>query len=30
MRLDSDTTAYAAFLMDRVLDAVARLGSPPA
>jgi dihydrodipicolinate synthase/N-acetylneuraminate lyase len=28
MRLDGDTTAYAAFLMDRVLDAVARLGSP--
>ena len=27
MRLDSDTTAYAAFLMDRVLDTVARLGS---
>ena len=27
MRLDSDTTTYAAFLMDRVLDTVARLGS---
>ena len=27
MRLDPDTTAYAGFLMDRVLDAVARLGS---
>ena len=26
MKLDPDTTAYAAFLMDRVLDAVARLG----
>jgi hypothetical protein len=25
MRLDPDTTAYAAFLMDRVLDAVSRL-----
>ena len=28
MQLDADTAAYAAFLMDRVLDAVARLGSP--
>jgi 4-hydroxy-tetrahydrodipicolinate synthase len=28
MRLDPDTTAYAAFLMDRVLDAVARLDTP--
>ena len=28
MQLDADTTAYAAFLMDRVLDAVARLGTP--
>jgi 2-keto-3-deoxy-L-arabinonate dehydratase len=28
MRLDSDTTAYAEFLMGRVLDAVARLQSP--
>jgi hypothetical protein len=28
MQLDADTTAYAAFLMDRVLDAVTRLGSP--
>jgi 4-hydroxy-tetrahydrodipicolinate synthase len=27
MQLDADTTAYARFLMDRVLDAVARLGS---
>ena len=26
MRLDPDTTAYSSFLMDRVLDAVARLG----
>jgi hypothetical protein len=28
MRLDPDTTAYAGFLMDRVLDAVARLDRP--
>jgi 4-hydroxy-tetrahydrodipicolinate synthase len=28
MRLDADTLAYARFLMDRVVDAVARLGSP--
>jgi 4-hydroxy-tetrahydrodipicolinate synthase len=28
MRLDADTTAYAEFLMGRVLDAVARLGNP--
>jgi 2-keto-3-deoxy-L-arabinonate dehydratase len=28
MRLDADTAAYARFLMDRVLDAVARLEGP--
>jgi hypothetical protein len=28
MRLDADTTAYAEFLMGRVLDAVTRLGNP--
>jgi dihydrodipicolinate synthase/N-acetylneuraminate lyase len=28
MRLDADTAAYAGFLMDRVLDAVARLEGP--
>lgn len=28
MQLDADTIAYAGFLMDRVLDAVSRLGSP--
>jgi hypothetical protein len=27
MQLDPDTTSYARFLMDRALDAVARLGS---
>jgi 4-hydroxy-tetrahydrodipicolinate synthase len=28
MRLDADAVAYARFLMDRALDAVARLGNP--